>query len=246
MMTFQTLHIEKNNNVLTIFLNRPEKRNALNALMCHELRTALAAIDHDETVSMLLIRSKGSVFCAGADLAERKTMSPNDVRARRLIAFAAYDAIEKLSKPSISILEGAAIGSGAEIATACDFAIGTENSSFRYPEVGWGTIGATQRLPEIVGRRHAKNLLFTGREVGAHEALALGLISQLIQSKDLEVQLAELTKKIAQAPAIAIKSTKKCVDEATGIRRQAALGTELLAIENLMMGEQWKGNIQDF
>ena len=246
MMTFQTLHIEKNNNVLTLFLNRPEKRNALNALMCHELRTALAAFDHDETVSMLLIRSKGPVFCAGADLAERKTMSPNDVRARRLIAFAAYDAIEKLSKPSISILEGAAIGSGAEIATACDFAIGTENASFRYPEVGWGTIGATQRLPEIVGRRHAKNLLFTGREVGAHEALALGLISQLVQSKDLDVYLEELTKKIAQAPTVAIKSTKKCVDEATGIRRQAALGTELLAIENLMMGEQWKGNIQDF
>ena len=246
MMTFQTLHIEKNNNVLTLFLNRPEKRNALNALMCQELRTALAAFDHDETVSMLLIRSKGPVFCAGADLAERKTMSPNDVRARRLIAFAAYDAIEKLSKPSISILEGAAIGSGAEIATACDFSIGTENASFRYPEVGWGTIGATQRLPEIVGRRHAKNLLFTGREVGAHEALALGLISQLVQSKDLDVYLEELTKKIAQAPTVAIKSTKKCVDEATGIRRQAALGTELLAIENLMMGEQWKGNIQDF
>jgi hypothetical protein len=74
----------------------------------------------------------------------------------------------------------------------------------------------------------------------------LGLISQLIQATDLEVHLEGLTKKIVQAPAIAIKSTKKCVDEATGIRRQAALGIELLAIENLMMDAQWKGNIQDF
>ena len=114
----------------------------------------------DDRVRVVIVRGSGSMFCAGADLKERQNMSADEVRSRRIKGFAAYHAIEALPQPAIAMVRGAAIGSGCEIAAACDFIVAADDASFRYPEIGWGTVGATQRLPRIVGRRIAKELLF--------------------------------------------------------------------------------------
>ena len=134
--------------------------------------TSAAAADGD--VRLVLIRGNGPVFCAGADLKERKDMSVDEVRNRRLRGFAAYNAIEALPMPTVAVVHGAAIGSGSEIAAACDFIVATPEATFPTPEALWGTVGATQRLPRVLGKRLAKDLMFTGRKLTAEEARTAG------------------------------------------------------------------------
>ena len=118
----------------TITLNRPENRNALNSAMCEGLLGAATSAATDESMRLVFLRANSPVFCASADLKERKALNEDQVRARRLKAFAAYDALERLPMPAIAIVHGAAVGSGCEIAAACDFIVATPEASFRTPE----------------------------------------------------------------------------------------------------------------
>ena len=195
--------------VTTLTLNRTQARNALNTAMAEALLAA-AQRAVAENVRLVLVRAHGPVFCAGADLKERKGMTEDQVRARRLKGFAAYDALERLPMPSIAVVEGPAIGSGCEIAAACDFIIATPDASFRTPEALWGTIGATQRLPRIIGKRLAKDMMFTGRTLSAEEAHAAGLVARIVPPERLIIaesglstpeDLAELRARTAFAHA---------------------------------------------
>src|SRR5215212_7218392 len=121
-MSFSTIVYDLADAVATITLNRPESRNALNRAMCEDLIAACAAAAQADA-RLVLIRANGPVFCAGADLKERKGMSSDEVRNRRLRGFAAYGALERLPMPCIAVVHGAAIGSGCEIAAACDFIV---------------------------------------------------------------------------------------------------------------------------
>src|SRR4051794_27529403 len=122
-MTLTTVLYGLVDGVATITLNRPESRNALNRAMCEDIVVATSAAAADGDVRLVLIRGNGPVFCAGADLKERKDMTVDDVRNRRLRGYAAYNAIEALPMPTIAVVHGAAIGSGSEIAAACEFII---------------------------------------------------------------------------------------------------------------------------
>jgi enoyl-CoA hydratase len=239
-----TIAIESNGEIATLFLNRPDKRNALNREMCVELRQALRQLDENDGVRIILLRGKGPAFCAGADLAERRDMDEDGLRARRLLAFAAYDAIENAGKPCIAVVEGAAIGAGAEIAAACDFIVATERASFTYPEVALGTVGATQRLPEIIGRRNAKELLFTGRQIDAQEALAMGLASRCFDSQELAAQLEALCAAILAAPGSAVAAAKRCIDDSTRSDKRAALAAEVLSIERMLSDPTWQSRMR--
>src|SRR5512143_138572 len=148
------------NKVATVTLNRPESRNALNLAMCAALVNAANSIAADPEMKLVWLRANGLAFCAGADLKERAGMSEAQVRERRMAGFAAYAALESLPMPTIAVVEGPEIGSGCEIAGACDFIVATPHASFRTPEALRGTVGATQRLPRILGRRLAKDLMF--------------------------------------------------------------------------------------
>ena len=142
-----TLEVSVENGVATIALNRPEVRNALNLEMCEAL------IQHTKTLDarLVFVRGNGPVFCGGADLNERKGKSEQWIRERRMRAFAAYAALEALPMPSLAVVQGPAVGSGCEIAAACDFVVATPEASFRTPEALRGTVGATQRLPRVLG-----------------------------------------------------------------------------------------------
>src|SRR5687767_15466734 len=173
--------------VATVTLDRPEVRNALNLEMCEALIAALK----DLKARVVFVRGNGPVFCGGADLNERKGKSEQWIRERRMKAFAAYAALEALPMPCVALVQGAAIGSGVEIAAACDFIVATPEASFRTPEAQRGTVGATQRLPRILGKRLAKDMMFTGRTLGAQEACDAGLVSRLIDSSRLQASLDE-------------------------------------------------------
>ena len=229
--------------VATLTLNRPESRNALNTALCEALLRAAAGAAADESVRLVLVRASGPVFCAGADLKERQGMNEDQVRARRLKAFAAYDALERLPMPAIAVVHGAAIGSGCEIAAACDFIVATPEASFRTPEALWGTVGATQRLPRVLGKRLAKDLMFTGRTLSAAEALAAGLVSRVVPAESLEAVLAEIARTVAAAPPAALRLAKRCIDRGVELDPRGALATELLAIEENLAAADWRAGI---
>lgn len=231
--------------VASLTLNRPDARNALNTALCEALLEATRRAGADGA-KLLLLRARGPVFCAGADLKERQGMGDDAIRARRLKAFAAYDAIERLPMPVVAVLEGPAVGSGVEIAAAADFIIATPAASFRTPEALWGTVGATQRLPRVLGKRLAKDLMFTGRALSAEEALAAGLVSRIVAPDALEESVATIAATIAKAPPAALALAKRCIDEGLERDPRGALATELMAIEESLAAAEWRRAMAGF
>jgi enoyl-CoA hydratase len=231
-MTLTTVRYSLADGVATITLDRPESRNALNRAMCEDIVAAASAAAADGEVRVVLVRATGPVFCAGADLKERKDMSVDDVRNRRLRGYAAYNAIEALPMPTIAVVHGAAIGSGSEIAAACDFIIATPEATFATPEALWGTVGATQRLARVLGKRLAKDLMFTGRKLTADEALA------------------DIAATIGKASATGLRQAKRCIDQGSELDPRGALAVELLAIEENLaqdsQGDTWRTRMAGF
>ncbi|MSP96085.1 MAG: enoyl-CoA hydratase/isomerase family protein [Betaproteobacteria bacterium] len=227
--------------VATLTLNRPESRNALNLEMCNELILVSQEIYSNKDVRLVLVRANGPVFCAGADLKERQGMSEAQVRERRMKGFAAYAALEALPMPVIAVVQGPAVGSGCEIAGACDFIIATPEASFRTPEALRGTVGATQRLPRILGKRFAKDMMFTGRTLSAEEAREAGLVARLVPALELEAILFDIQGEILKAPPGSIRLAKRCIDRGVELIPQGALETEIAAIEEQLAAGVWMG-----
>jgi len=232
-----TVECSVGDGVATIALNRPEVRNALNLEMRDELlRVAKELVE--KKVRVVFVRGNGPVFCGGADLNERKGKSEEWIRARRMRAFAAYGVLESLPMPCVALVHGAAIGSGVEIAAACDFIVATPDASFRTPEAQRGTVGATQRLPRILGKRLAKDLMFTGRVLTATEARDAGFVARI---GDLETEKRAIAEAILKAPALALELAKRTIDRGIELDPQGALQAEVEAIEEQLAAGQWMG-----
>ena len=231
-----TVEYSLRDSVATIALNRPEARNALNLEMCEALLEAAKKIGD---ARLVFIRGNGPVFCGGADVKERTGKSEQWVRERRLKAFAAYEALEALPMPCIALVHGAAIGSGCEIAAACDFIVATPDAIFRTPEAQRGTVGATQRLPRILGKRLAKDLMFTGRDLGAEEARQAGLVSRI--TSNLEGEREEIQKAVLGASPLAMRLAKRSIDQGIELDPKGAREVEIAAIEEQLASGQWMG-----
>jgi enoyl-CoA hydratase len=227
--------------VATLTLNRPESRNALNLEMCDGIIEAARTAASDDSIKLFFVKANGPVFCAGADLKERQGMSEAQVRERRMKGFAAYAALEALPMPAIAVVEGPAVGSGCEIAAACDFIVATPAASFRTPEAIRGTVGATQRLPRILGKRLAKDMMFTGRTLTAEEATVAGLVARLVPQADLEKTLQEIKSEILKASQQALRLAKRCIDRGVELDPKGALETEIAAIEEQLAAGNWMG-----
>jgi len=225
--------------VATIALNRPEVRNALNLTMCEALLAATEKASVDETVRVVFVRGNGPVFCGGADLRERTGMTEAWIRARRQKAFDAYEALEALPMPCIALVHGAAIGSGVEIAAACDFIVATADVSFRTPEAQRGTVGATQRLPRILGKRLAKDLMYTGRALTAEEARDAGFVSRVVEDLDNEKKL--ISESICKAAPLALRLAKRTIDRGIELDPKGAREAEIEAIEEQLASGSYLG-----
>src|SRR6266849_1763721 len=248
-MTLTTVSYGLADGIATITLDRPESRNALNRAMCEDLIAAAAFAAGDASVRLLLVRGAGKVFCAGADLKERQDMSVDDARNRRLRGFAAYHALESLPMPTIAVVHGAAIGSGSEIAAACDFIVATPETTFSTPEAMWGSVGATQRLARVLGKRLAKDLMFTGRKLTAEEAKIAGLVTRIVDRDRLDAALAEIARSIAKASASELRLAKRCIDQGSELDPRGALAVELIAIEENLAPDAedtWRGRMAGF
>ncbi|XP_074591728.1 putative enoyl-CoA hydratase 2, mitochondrial isoform X2 [Curcuma longa] len=166
--------------IVELKLDRPEAKNAIGKAMLRGLQNALETIGNDSSTNVVVVSSSvPRVFCAGADLKERKLMTMSEVRQFVNSLRSTFLSLESLSVPTIAVIEGVALGGGLELALSCDLRVCGEESTFSLPETGLAIIpgaGGSQRLPRIVGRSAAKELIFTGRRINGKEALSMGSI----------------------------------------------------------------------
>ena len=129
---------------------------------------------------------------------------------------------------------------------ACDFIIATPEASFRTPEALWGTVGATQRLPRVLGKRLAKDMMFTGRKLSAEEAERHGLVARVVPAAEIDKTLADIAKTVTEAPGAGLKFAKACIDRGVELDPKGALAVELLAIEENLATQNWQAGIAKF
>ena len=195
----------------------------------------------------MLIRANGPVFCAGADLKERKGMAPDEVRARRLARLRRLWRDRELADAGDRRrCTAPAVGSGCDIAACCDFVIATPQATFATPEALWGTVGATQRLPRILGKQLAKDMMFTGRKLTAEEARAAGLVTRIVDAAALDGVIAEIAKTIVAAPQAALRQAKSCIDQGIELDSRGALALELQAMEENIARDTWRAGMSRF
>jgi methylglutaconyl-CoA hydratase len=166
-------------------LLRESRRNALSRRMVDALRAEFADIISNPPAALIVASSRPEVFCAGADLKERAGLSANAARALSRDLRQSFSELASLPCPTIGVVEGFALGGGAELALACDIRVASDQASFGFPETTLAIIpgaGGTQRLPRVVGLSRAKELIFTGRRIDAKEALQIGLVDFLVPS----------------------------------------------------------------
>lgn len=223
-MTEPAVIVEKDGHVLTVTLNRPEKRNAIDRQMVREVREALHSLRADPDVRTLVLTGAGDkVFAAGADIAE--LLQRNRADALEAINSSLFKELEELPFPSIAAIKGFALGGGLELAMACDLRVAGKSARLGQPEVSLGILpgaGAIQRLPRLVGYGRAKELIFTGRVIEADEALQIGLVNRVVDDAHVLESALELAGQIAKQSALAVRLSKAAFH--TSVRQGAEVG----------------------
>jgi len=204
----QHILTETAEGILTITLNRPDKLNALNRQLLAEIRLAVEAAGDDAEVKAIIITGSGEkAFAAGADIEEFAHFSSEAGRALSAHGHGVMDAIENSRKPVVAAVNGFALGGGCELAMACHMRIAANNARFGQPEVNLGLIpgyAGTQRLPQLVGKAKAIELLLTGDMVGAEEAHRIGLVNAVVAPEDLVATTRAMLQKVLQKGPLAV------------------------------------------
>lgn len=234
--------------VALLTVNRPNALNALNSEVLDELQNATGALNLDDAVKVVVVTGSGEkAFVAGADIAEMAELNSMQALAfarngQKLISF-----IGQMNKPVIAAVNGFALGGGLELALACDFIYASETAKFGLPEVTLGIMpgfGGTQKLPRLIGRNRANEMIFTGKMLTAAEAREWGIVNAVLPAGDLLDKTIEVGKKIAQNGILGISHAKKAINtglnmgEEEGIRYESALFGTLYASADQKEGMQ--------
>jgi enoyl-CoA hydratase len=208
-MNYDTLRVEKRDRIAFVTINRPDKLNALNAQAKSELQTLFLELKKDAEADVVIVTGSGEkAFVAGTDI---KELTELDEKKGRLFSEGGqevFNLIENLGKPVIAAVNGYALGGGAELALACHIRIASENAKFGQPEVNLGIIpgyGGTQRLSRLVGKGRAMEMILTGDQIYASEALRIGLVNKVVPLTDLMKTVETLAQKIIGKGQVAVK-----------------------------------------
>jgi len=211
-MAYENLLVERDGAVLTVTINRPDKLNALNGRTIEELSQALEAARVDSDVRAIILTGAGEkAFVAGADIAdinELAVQSPVTGREHARSGQAVFDRIERLGKPVIAAVNGFALGGGCELAMACTMRLAADTAKFGQPEINLGLIpgyAGSQRLPRLVGRGRALELLLTGERINADEAWRIGLVNKVVPAAELMASARALAQSLAAKAPIAVR-----------------------------------------
>jgi enoyl-CoA hydratase len=196
-------------------LNRPDKRNAMNAGVSHGVIAAMAAFDADDAVRVIVVEGADGAFSAGADMAE--AMEHYEAGEHRFNPSAeAAERVGATPKPTIAKIDGPAYGAGALLACACDLRVLSDRSRFRFPGADYGLVVGAAGLTALVGAALAKELIFTSRVVDAEEAARIGLANRVVPPEELDAVVEELTSAIAAASPLAVSWAKQAIDATIG------------------------------
>lgn len=217
MGNYNNLTVEKTDRIAMVTVNRPKVLNALNRETMVELKDAFEKIAVDSDIDVVIVTGSGDKsFVAGADISQMRNMSTLEARDWGKFSQAVYNSIENLPQPVIAAVNGYALGGGCELAMSCDIRIASEKAKFGQPEVLLGVIpgfAGTQRLPRLIGKGRAKELLFTGDQIDAQEAYRLGLVNHVVPPEQLLTAAKDMAKKIMSRGLVAVKLCKAAVNE---------------------------------
>ena len=228
-MSESVLQIEDRDHVRILRLDRPEKLNAFNFALLRALAEAIRTTALDRAVRVVVVTGTGErAFSAGADLAERATLTPAEVREFLTLIRDTFTRLEQLPQPVIAAVNGVALGGGCELALAADIRLASEGALLGLTETGLGIIpgaGGTQRLPRLVGRGRAREMVFSARRVSAREALEIGLVEALHTPGELLDAALELADRIATNAPLAVAQAKIAINR--GLETDLATGLAL-------------------
>ncbi len=232
MKNYETILVEKNENIAVITINRPDKMNALNSKVHEEGVAALDELRTDAEVRAVIFTGAGEKsFIAGADISEFKGNTPVTQRAV-FQSKTLFNSIDTFPKPVIAMINGFCLGGGCELALACDIRIAGENAKFGQPEINLGIIpggGGTQRLTKLIGEGKSMEMILTGDMIDAATALNLGLVNHVYPAEELTEKTMKLAEKIASKSPIALQMAKEAVKTASksnldeGLKREVDL-----------------------
>jgi len=229
-MNNKVLLVEEKDGIAVLTLNRPEVMNSFNFALLNSLKEQVDALKFNTNVRVVIITGADrKAFCAGADLKERTTFDELQVKEFIFTIRNLFTSIEHLNKPVIAAINGVALGGGTELALACDIRIAAMNASMGLTETRLAIIpgaGGTQRLPRLIGRGKAKELIFTGRRVDAREALQIGLVNQIYEPESLLTECQKMAAMICETGPIAIEQAKYAINYGLETDLHTGLGIE--------------------
>jgi enoyl-CoA hydratase/carnithine racemase len=224
----ELVRFEVEDGIGTIRLERPPM-NALNFEIQDGLHAAAMEATTRRDVRAVIIYGGEQVFAAGADIKEMQPLSYTDMVDRSSLLQAAFIAIARIPKPTVAAITGYALGAGCELTLTCDFRVAAENAHLGQPEILLGVIpgaGGTQRLSRLIGPARAKDMIFTGRFVGAQEALRIGLVDEVVPPDDVYDAARRRVERYVGGPAYAIRAAKEAIDRGLEVDLETGLEIE--------------------
>lgn len=249
-MDYENIYIEEEDNLAIITINRPKKLNALNRRTIEELHVAFKELDEDSDIKTIIITgSEQKAFVAGADISEFAHFSVKE--GRQLAAMGQknlFNVVENLSTPVIAAINGFALGGGLELAMACHFRVASSNARMGLPEVSLGVIpgyGGTQRLPQLIGKGRAMELILTAGMIDADKAFAYGLVNHVVSQEELLPLCVKIAGRISKNSPVAIQHAIKAVN--AGFRYDAdGYATEIDAFGHCFGTDDFKEGTSAF
>jgi len=243
---YKNILLAKDGAIATLTINRPKSLNALNRETLEEMLSCLTGLGRDSGVQVLIITGAGEKsFVAGADISYMQGLDPAGGKAFGRLGHAVARTIENLPQPVIAAINGFALGGGCELSLACDIRLASDNARFGQPEVNLGIIpgfGGTQRLPRLIGKGLANELLFSGKIIDAQEASRIGLVNRVVSQEKLMTECLELARLICSRGPAAVRLCKEVVNNGLemDLNRACSYEADLFAL-CFTAGEQKEG-----
>lgn len=224
----ETIIVERAGGVVTVTLNRPEKKNAANALMWSELLTTFSEVAGRTDDRVVVVTGAGGAFCSGADLSDRDRAGDHPLARMARVGEVAL-ALHRLPQPTVAQVGGVAVGAGANLALGCDLIVASEEARFSEIFVRRGLsidFGGSWLLPRLVGLHKAKELALLGDILSAEEAVAMGLVNRVVPAAELEATVAAWAGRLAAGPPLAMAMTKSLLNRGLGASMEEAVADE--------------------
>lgn len=229
-MVYKNIIVEKKDMIGLLKINRPHVLNALDVDTINELTSAIMDLEKDEKIKVAILTGEDRAFIAGADIKQMSDMTPLEAKEFSELGHNMLNKIEKSRLPFIAAVNGLALGGGCETLMACDIVVAVKSAKIGQPEINLGIhpgFGGTQRLPRLVGRMKAKELLLSGRNINSDEALNIGLVNLIVEDEKLMEEVEKIASQIAGKSSVQTNFIKELVNKGADIDLNSANALEI-------------------